>query len=398
VANEKAPRKIAVFTGNRAEFGLLLPLLEALQAHPALTPLLWVGGEHAKSGTLAEIEALYSGSIDWRFEPNPTEMAQGGLPAWASAWLPQTQQHLQQAVQALATQNPDVLIILGDRIEAFPVAYATLFHPTTYFLHLGGGDWTEGGCPDDRLRYLLSELAHLHGCFTPSSTERLCQRGEEAWRLRCVGSPAVENALNTPLTDKTELCEAVGFDPAQPIALFTQHPVPDESLETTVSAFKASLEGLKASGYQVLATHPNRDAHGEALLHVLQQEEVENSSIHWVTSLGQQGYLNWLKACDVVVGNSSSGLYEAVLFGKPSLTLGNRQAGRERPANVLPLPYGAQVLTDTLNRLKNDTLFYQSLSQTQHPFGDGQFSRKLCQWLSELDLSPAYRHKRWPKT
>ena len=53
-------RRIAVFTGNRAEYGLLFPVLKAISIHPALDYRLVVAGAHLDPNfgrTVAEIEA-----------------------------------------------------------------------------------------------------------------------------------------------------------------------------------------------------------------------------------------------------------------------------------------------------------------------------------------------------
>jgi len=52
-------RKIAVFTGNRAEYGLQFPILKAIEEHPDLECQLLVSGAHLDSDfgkTLQEIE------------------------------------------------------------------------------------------------------------------------------------------------------------------------------------------------------------------------------------------------------------------------------------------------------------------------------------------------------
>jgi len=53
-----AQRKIAVFTGNRAEYGLQLPILKAIKRHPDLECQLIVSGAHLDpyfGRTLSEI-------------------------------------------------------------------------------------------------------------------------------------------------------------------------------------------------------------------------------------------------------------------------------------------------------------------------------------------------------
>ena len=46
-------RRIAVFTGNRAEYGLQYPILKAVDADPRLEYLLLAGGAHV-DGSLGE--------------------------------------------------------------------------------------------------------------------------------------------------------------------------------------------------------------------------------------------------------------------------------------------------------------------------------------------------------
>ena len=61
------------------------------------------------------------------------------------------------------------------------------------------------------------------------------------------------------------------------------------------------------------------------------------------TSLGQLRYLSLMNEVDVVVGNSSSGLYEAPSLHTPTVNIGDRQRGRLSAASVIhckPEPRG----------------------------------------------------------
>lgn len=53
------------------------------------------------------------------------------------------------------------------------------------------------------------------------------------------------------------------------------------------------------------------------------------------TSLGMVRYLSALQYCEMVVGNSSSGIIEAPTFGIPTVNIGNRQLGRVRASSVI---------------------------------------------------------------
>jgi UDP-N-acetylglucosamine 2-epimerase len=54
-----------------------------------------------------------------------------------------------------------------------------------------------------------------------------------------------------------------------------------------------------------------------------------------VVSLGKKRYYSALKYCTAVIGNSSSGIYEAPSFHVPTLNIGDRQKGRLRGASVV---------------------------------------------------------------
>ena len=44
--------------------------------------------------------------------------------------------------------------------------------------------------------------------------------------------------------------------------------------------------------------------------------------------MGKKGYLSCLKHCNLLIGNSSSGIIEAPSLNTPSINLGRRQEGR----------------------------------------------------------------------
>ena len=53
------------------------------------------------------------------------------------------------------------------------------------------------------------------------------------------------------------------------------------------------------------------------------------------TSLGQLRYLSAMKYCDVVIGNSSSGIIEAPILKKTTINIGDRQKGRIQVESII---------------------------------------------------------------
>jgi UDP-hydrolysing UDP-N-acetyl-D-glucosamine 2-epimerase len=381
--------KIAVFTGNRADYGVLYPVIQAIQAHPKLTLQLVAGGDHIRLGTLQEIQQdglpiacelpppLMHIVDNYLEDDSPTLMTMG------------TSSIVAAVHRFYAKAQPDWLVVLGDRYETFAAALAAFYHNIP-ILHLCGGDVTKGGCPDDTLRDLLSRLAHVHCVTTPENRARLIARGEAPWRVHVTGSPVVDTLLNTPLIPKETLMAEMGFDPQVPVVLFTQHPIPSEA-EDTLVFFEQSLQALAGLPIQVLATEPNADGYGESLRTVIARWQRGN--IRWEASLGRQKYLSWLAACDAVVGNSSSGLVETPFFRKPSVTVGPRQAGRQRADNVLAVSYGVEAVRKGVQTALFDPAFRERAHQCENPFAQDPCAPQVCQLLLNTPINDHTLHK-----
>jgi UDP-hydrolysing UDP-N-acetyl-D-glucosamine 2-epimerase len=355
-------KQIWVFTGNRAEYGLLHPLLLGLCDHQAFEPTVVIGGEHLHNAeSFAETVQIHG--IRRHILSLPK-----GASHHVSSQISAHQIAMTHALQT-ACPAPDAVLVLGDRMEAMGIALAT-FSLGLPLVHLAAGDTTEGGCVDDRLRFAISSLATYAVCFSQSSHTRLLQQGliKPSHVLKSA-SLAVDNALSVSHKPCQSFCEELGLNPQTPFVLFTQHPVGAEG-PASVEHFKASLDALASfEGIQVLATYPNQDAYGDDFQAVIEHSQKTHLSIHWVKHLGQARYQEALFHCVGVVGNSSSGLYESVFYQKPCLNIGPRQAGRERATNVLDCEYGVEAVRAGVLRLLDDSAFLQQVKDAVSPFG-----------------------------
>lgn len=374
-------KTIAVFSGNRAEYGLLYPILKAIHEHPNLTLHLYAGGDHTRLGTISEIEADglpifqtlgYDTPLDGNSPASLMSVATADI-------LPKMQQHF-------AKKRPDVFFVLGDRYESFGATLAA-FYEKIPVAHLGGGDMTEGGCVDDTLRFMISDIAHVHFCISKDSADRLLQRGEESWRIHVTGSPVIDNIANIQLLNKEALCAETGLNPNLPIILFTQHPIPSEG-QITVQAFSDSIQALGELGesrqVQVIATHPNQDGFGEQFTTLIEDAKRKYPNISWNASLGRVHYLSWMAVCDAVLGNSSSGLIETPFFKTASVTVGPRQKGRYRAENILACDYGVETVKQAISTALFDESFLKKVKTCSQVFGSEPCTPGICKTLLTL--------------
>ncbi|HKZ38870.1 MAG TPA: UDP-N-acetylglucosamine 2-epimerase, partial [Chryseolinea sp.] len=179
-------RKIAIFTGNRAEYGLQYPILRAIAADSRLKYYLLVGGAHLQQDfgtTSAEIEA--DGFYIYR--KVEIEMQQDTLFATAQA----IGTGILSLSKILDEIRPDFLVVYADRYESF-AAMITGTQMNIPTIHIEGGDYTEGGALDDSVRHAMTKLAHLHFATNEQAADRILRLGEEPWRVFNVGFPALD--------------------------------------------------------------------------------------------------------------------------------------------------------------------------------------------------------------
>lgn len=322
-------KTIAVFTGTRAEYGLLYWLMKDIVADPELDLRLIVSGTHLSPEfglTYRQIEQD-GFKIDERIEMLlSSDTAVGIVKSMGVALL--------GLADALVRQQPDVLVILGDRFEALAAAQAAMLQRIPV-AHLHGGEITEGAY-DDAIRHAITKLSYLHFTAAEPYRQRVIQLGEAPERVFNVGAVGLDHIAKTPLLSMEELQSSLGFALHSPFFVVTYHPVTlaKESPEMSFKALLAALDNYP--GHQVILTYPNADDGGRAIIPLLEQYAAATPSrVLAVPSLGYRRYLSAVKHSAVVIGNSSSGIIEVPSLGIPTINIGQRQQGRLAARSVL---------------------------------------------------------------
>lgn len=350
-------RKVCIFTGTRAEYGIMSRLFSLIDNDADLQLQIIATNMHLSPEfglTYKEIEAD-GFHIDKKVEmllssdtPNGTVKSMGlALIGFADA---------------LGDLKPDVAVILGDRYEMLAAAEACLIYKIPV-AHLYGGEITEGAY-DDAIRHCISKLSHLHFTSTEEYRNRVIQLGESPERVKYVGALGVDNIRNEEIISLEELEDSLKFKLGEKFLLVTFHPVTMENA-TAAEQCDSLLKALSEinSNYQLLFTLPNSDTDGRVIINKINDYVSAHSDKAFaITSLGKRRYYSALKFATAVVGNSSSGLVEAPSFHIPTLNIGNRQQGRTRGESVIDVVatyegiregLNIALSTDFINRAKN---------------------------------------------
>jgi UDP-N-acetylglucosamine 2-epimerase (non-hydrolysing)/GDP/UDP-N,N'-diacetylbacillosamine 2-epimerase (hydrolysing) len=288
---------------------------------------------------------------------------------------------------AFARLKPDLVAVLGDRYETLAAAQAAMFLRLP-MAHLFGGDVTEGAI-DESIRHAISKMSHLHFTTNSDSARRLAQLGEDPSRIFTVGSPGIDSIKRLELMDRETIGREVGMALGRRNILITFHPVTVET-DHSVGALDelfAALSGLDPE-FRFFFTLANADAEGRALNQRVKTFVSGRPHSIAVSSLGQLRYISLMNRVDAVVGNSSSGIYEAPSLDVPTVDIGDRQKGRQRAASV----FHAEPERDSIAAAIAQALA-RGRQPTVNPYGDGETSRRVADVIASIPNFPALLKK-----
>lgn len=390
-------KKVAVFTGNRAEYGLQFPILKAIEKHPSLTYQLIVSGAHLEDDYGRSLSEIKNDG----FHIHKEIKIDAGLDLRTS-----TAQAIGSAVlaisQALEELRPDIVIVYADRFEGFAavIASSQMGIPTA---HVEGGDITEGGALDDAVRHAMTKLSHLHFTTNWQSYNCVLSLGEERWRVHNVGLPSNDLIAAGDYCSIDDVKSLLHIDDKQPIVVFTQHSISTD-FENAAEQLKPSLlaiEKLAGEGVQCILTYPNNDVGGSEIVEALTKIKEKNiSNVKIFSSLGRKvyhGLLAFALDADVkiaCVGNSSSGIKETPFFLCPTVNIGSRQKGRLRGCNVIEAAYDTVEIYNAVKRCFYDFDFRQKCRKTKNPYYFSGAGNRIAKVIAQTELGKSFIRKK----
>jgi UDP-hydrolysing UDP-N-acetyl-D-glucosamine 2-epimerase len=389
-AGRKLPRdgkrRICFPITSRAYYGRSQLLIKKLHAHPSIDLELMLGG--------SILLDKYSRHV-------ADDIEAGGFAISASLFnVIEGGNHVAMAKTACLTaleftnglhaQDPDIVVICGDRFEQLAIAMAAAYLNKT-IAHIEGGDVT--GSIDESVRHAITKLAHVHFVTNADAERRVLAMGEDPRYVFNTGSLDVELAARVDKTITNAQVNGYGvghtIDVTQPFLVVVQHPVTTEAdnrahLETT-------LRAVAALGLPTIWFWPNVDAGtgemAERLRHFREHAEPGATRIRFITNVPADEFVALLNAAACVVGNSSAGIKECSYLGTPVVNVGARQQGRLHAENVTHAEYDAEAIRAAVDaqmrrgRYAPSSIYYQP-----------ETSQKMVDVLASVEL---YTQKRF---
>ena len=370
-------KNIAVFTGTRAEYGLLYWLLKDIQSDVELKLQLLVSGMHLSPEfglTYKQIEKD-GFNIDEKIEILiSSDTAVGTAKSMGLGVL--------GFADALSRLAPDALVILGDRFEALAAAQTAMILRIP-IIHLHGGEITEGAY-DDAIRHAITKLSYLHGTSTEEYRHRVIQLGEAPDRVVNVGAIGLDHLKRGIFMSLGELSLSLNFELNPHFFLVTYHPVTLAN-EDPEASFKSLLNALNCfPEYDVILTYPNADDGGRCIIPILEAYAASQSKrVLAIPSLGMERYLSAVKHASAVIGNSSSGIIEVPSFDVPTVNIGARQKGRLAAKSVINCDVSQAGIHEAI-KVAIQRSYKKSNEVISNPYGQGNASLQVIKMIKSL--------------
>ena len=275
--------------------------------------------------------------------------------------------------------KPCKIIVLGDRYEMLigPIAAIPYNIP---IIHFYGGAVTLGAT-DELVRHAITKMSHFHFPLIKEYQNRLLQLGEENWRIKSIGMHELNN-LKKSVIEKKLLNKKLNFDFNLPFILFTFHPT---TLELNQLDYQIAnlIQAIKSSKLNAVITYPNADPKNLKIIKWIEKKFKDKKKYILIKNCGKEIYSSFLKYCEFVIGNSSSGIVEAASFYKPAINIGSRQDGKLKPRNVINCGYSQKSIKTAIKKALNPS-FAKKIYKVRNPYEEKVKIKKVIDMIVSI--------------
>lgn len=362
-------KKILIITGTRAEYGLLKPIMKAMQKSKLFEPKFLVTGMHTlkKFGyTLNEIKR----------DKMPIAAV---VPVGEKDDMPEVLAKEITGISDYCEKNKvDLILVLGDIAPALAGAIVGV-HSKVPVAHINGGDISGHG-PDEFIRHATTKFSHLHFTSCDPNAKRVLALGEEKWRVFNVGATGLDGLSKLKYLSKKELAKKFNLNLDKRWFFMVHHPAPLDSTPFP-QQIKPLMKTLSQYEAEKLVSYPNTDTGSETFVGEI--EKYKNKRFFRIfRTLPRIQYLSFLKYSNLLVGNSSSGFVESSHFKIPVVNIGSRQEGRIAGANVIHCGYTEKEIKSVIDKALTPA-FKAKARRAKSPYGSGDVSGRIVKVLEK---------------
>ena len=379
-------KKIIVISAGRSDYSRFYPILDNIIKLKSAQLYLYL--------TLANFNKVFD-NIKNKFPKKLKILKSTNSPINFNDKPKQTVKNLSLDLDSLAKYvqkiKPDVIIVIGDRYEMLigPLVAIPNNIPTVHFF---GGAITEGAI-DELVRHGLTKMSHYHFVLLDLYKRRLLQLGEEPWRIKRIGLPSLSNLNSFKFKSLNNLSQTYKFNFAKPFMIVTFHPVTLE-LKQIKSQLSSLINSIKSTNLNAVITYPNSDPSFNLIIKEFINKLKNKNRYLLVKNLGEVDYFSLMKLAKLMIGNSSSGIVEAVSFKLPVVNIGTRQDGKLKPKNVIDTGYSLNEIKRGIKKaLKID--FLNKIKKIKNPYHSNDESKKIAKMILNIKSNQKILRKKF---
>ena len=364
----KLKKKIVFLTGTRADYGKLKSLIVSIKDNKNFEPIIIVTGMHLQKlygSTYTEIQNDFADVKIIKFNNQKSEDSMDLI-------LSNTIKKLSKILKNI---NPDLVLIHGDRVETLAASICCNLN-NILIAHIEGGEVS--GTVDESIRHATTKLSHIHLVSNMRAKNILVRMGEIKSNIYITGSPEVDIMIksNLPSIEDVKSRYDIKF---KNYAIFLFHPVTTLNKKIINTQLKSLFKAIKESSLNYVVIYPNNDTHSKIIFKYINKLK-KNKNFKILPSLRFEYYLSLLKNSDFIIGNSSSGIREAAVYGVYSINLGDRQLNRIKSKLVNNLDFNERKILKAIKKIR------KKKSTKAFNFGKGQSAKKFKKIISKKNF------------
>ena len=358
-------KKILIISGSRSDYSLLKPLILNLRKDSSLITKLVITGSHLEKKFGLTIQEIKKDKIKINYKIYINAVGSSLIDISKSF-----NSLLNKASSLLKKTKPDGIIVLGDRHEIFAFTLASFLQNIKIF-HFAGGEETPNNY-DGIYRDLISKVSSIHFVTNKIYKENLKKKGIDGNKIFNVGSLGIENIRSVRKIDIKKIFLKLNLKYSNNYFLVTFHPTTNLSKKHNVSLLSNLLNVLsKFSKYNMVFTYPGSDIYNDIIIKKINNFCRKNQNARFIKSLGNERYINLAKKCDLVIGNSSSGISEIPTLKRITINIGLRQRGRIFSNSVIDAGVTENSIQSAIKRGLKLSQNKSFCSKIFNPYGNG---------------------------
>ena len=267
--------------------------------------------------------------------------------------------------------KPDLILIHGDRIESLACALVgSLNHILT--AHIEGGEVS--GNIDDTIRHAVTKLSHIHFVGNSKARKRVLNMGEKRNSVFTIGSPDMDILLSQKLPSINFVKKKYEIN-FKKYAILLWHPVTSKIYRLKKDT-KKIINFVNKYKQNFVVIYSNNDPGAKIIIDNYKKLLIPGKNKVF-RSLRFENFISLLKHSEFIIGNSSSGIYEAPIFAVPTINIGDRQHKRLQSRAIKNLKIGS------LNNYNVDKFLFNYRQIKKKYFGSGNTDKKFLKVINK---------------